>query len=125
MRSGAEGAAGVDDDSERIRIRLFPRRPDPERADADRLVEAPPPILPAVRNLDGDCPAPERLPEPLLPARIRVRRELEAVGAVELLEAGWKELEHHRARLLGALQRDRHRDPAQPVQRNALFSFSK
>src|SRR5205814_2364356 len=95
MRSGAECAAGIDDDGECVRIRLLPRRPDPERPDADRLVKAPPSILPAAGNLDRDRPAPERLPEPLLPARICVRGELEAIGTVELLEAGRKELEHH------------------------------
>src|SRR4029079_842291 len=67
----------------------------------------------------------EGRPEPLLAGRVRVGHELDAVGVVELLEAFREELEHQRARNLGALDRDGRRDAAEPGQRNALFSFWK
>ena len=48
-----------------------------------------------------------------------------AVGVLELLEALREELEHQRARRLGALDRHGRGDAAERAQRNALFSFSK
>ena len=45
--------------------------------------------------------------------------------AVDLLEALGEQLDHGRARLLGALVADFDRDAAERAQRNALFSFSK
>ncbi len=51
VRAGAEGAARIDHDRERVRGRGLPRRPQPERPDPHRPVEAPPPILPAGLDL--------------------------------------------------------------------------
>ena len=57
--------------------------------------------------------AAEEVPEPLLAGRVGVRGELDALGPVDLLEALREELEHGRARLLGALGADLDRDSAQ------------
>ena len=54
--------------------------------------------------------AAERLPDPLLAGRVRVRGELEPAVAFDLLEALREELEHDRTRLLGPRVGDGHRD---------------
>ena len=74
--TGPECAARIDHDRDRPFVRLLPRRPDPERADADGLVELPPAVLPVVLDV-GRRGAAERLPDPLLPGRVRIRGELE------------------------------------------------
>ncbi|MGN6797588.1 MAG: hypothetical protein ACTHKS_05515, partial [Gaiellaceae bacterium] len=56
---------------------------------------------------------------------VGVGRELNAAGPLDFLEPLRKELEHRRARVLGAFVRDFDRDAAEGAQRNALFSFSK
>ena len=66
----------------------------------------------------------EGSPQPLLPRVVGVRDELEPVGVLDLLEALREELEHQRARRLGALDRNGRGD-ATERQRNALFSFWK
>ena len=58
----------------------LPRRPDPERADADGLVELPPAVLPVVLD-DGRRGAAERLPDPFLARSVRVGGELEPAVA--------------------------------------------
>ena len=84
--------------------------------------------LPAVAPVGGDVhgarPA-ERVPQPFLTARIRVRDQLDAVVGVELFEAFGEELEHAGPCFFGALGGDGDRDAAQPAQRNALLSLSK
>ena len=124
VRAGAERAAGVDDDREGIVRRRLPRRSDPERADAHRLVERPPPVLPARLHVRG-ARAAEEVPETLLAARIGVGGELDPLRAVDLLEALGEQLEHDRARLLEPLRPHLDGDSAQAAQRNALFSLSK
>ena len=92
--------------------------------DPDRLVERAPPVLPAPFDVVA-ARAAEEVPEALLSACIRVRSELDALRAVDLLEALGEELEHRRARLLEPLGADLDGDSAQAAQRNALFSLSK
>ena len=128
--AGSERAARIDHDRDRAVVGLLPRRPDPERADADRLVELPPAVLPVVLD-QGRRGAAERLPDPFLAGRVRVRGELEPALAFDLLEALREELDHHRARLFGPSVGDGHRDAAQErhadpgIQRMAFLSFSK
>ena len=124
VRPGAERAPGIDHDDECVVVRRFPRRPDPEAADAHRPVEGAPPVLPAALDVGGS-PAAEERPHALLAGGVGVGGELDAALAVDLLEALGEELEHRRARLLGALVADLDRDAAKRAQRNALFSFSK
>jgi hypothetical protein len=120
MRTRPEREARVDDDRQRIGRRLLPRRPDPERADPDRPVKLAPALLPArLDRLGGD---PRELPaQASLPRRVRVDGEL----AVRFLEPLGVEIEQLRGRLLELVGRNRDDDPAELVQRNALFSFSK
>ena len=72
VRAGAERAARVDDDRERVGGRRLPRRPDPERADPDRPVELAPAVLPARLDVVG-ARAAEEVPETLLAACVRTR----------------------------------------------------
>ena len=83
-----------------------------------------PTVLPALGHVVA-ARATEEVPQALLAARVGVRRELNAFGAVDLLEALGEELEHGRARLLQPLAPDLDRNSAETGQRNALFSFSK
>ena len=125
MAAGAEGAARVDHDRGRVLVGGLPGRADPERADADRLVELAPAVLPVLLDVGGGGAA-ERLPDPLLAGGVRVRRELEcAAVAPELLESLREELEHDRARLLRPGVGDGDRDAAEQRQRIAFLSFSK
>jgi hypothetical protein len=109
MSPGSEGAARVDHDCDRALVRLFPRRPDPEPADADGLVELPPAVLPVLLDV-GNGSAAERLPDPLLAGRVRIGGDLESRSTLDLLEALGEDLEHHRPSLLGAGGRDGDRD---------------
>ena len=87
MAAGAERAARVDHDRERVGVGLLPGWADPERADANRLVELAPAVLPVLFDVRRGGAA-EGLPDPLLAGRVRVRRQLEgAAVAAELLEA--------------------------------------
>ncbi len=123
--AGAEGAARIDHDRDRVAVGLLPRRPDPEPADADRLVELPPAVLPVLLDV-GRRRTAERLPDPLLAGRVRVGRDLEAAVAGDLLEPFREELEHDRPRFLGPGVGDGDRDaPEQGGQRIAFLSFSK
>ena len=108
MRAGAEGAARIDHDGDRVCGRLLPRRPDPQTADADAVVEGAPAVLPAlghVVHLD-DVEAERRL--------VRV----DGVRAVELLDALGEDVEQERELRLSA-------DDDVAPQRNALLSLSK
>src|SRR5437763_1357050 len=116
--------AGIDNDRDRPGGPLLPRLADPELADADGPVELTPATLPPLRDV-APARVPEHLPEPLLAAGIGVGHELDAVGALDLLEAVREELDHPRPRLLGPRNRDLDRDAARGRQRNALFSLSK
>jgi hypothetical protein len=124
VRPGSEGSPGVDHDYERVVVRRFPRRPDPQAADTHRPVERAPPVLPPTFDI-GSAPVPEERPHTLFTRRVGVGGELDATGTVDFLEALRKELEHGRARLLGAFVPDFDRDTPEGAQRNALFSFSK
>ena len=124
MRAGAERAPRVDDDGERVVVGPQPRRPDPQAADADGTVEAPPAVLPPGLDV-GSLAVSEEVPEPLLARRVGVGDELDAGRGLDLFEALREELDHRRARLLGAFVPDLHGDAAEQAQRNALFSFSK
>ena len=57
--------------------------------------------------------------------RVGVRGELDLVAALALLESFRRELQHQRASLFRALQRDADGDAPEAGQRNALFSLSK
>ena len=93
VRAGAERAAGVDHDRERVAGRRPPTAARPRAADADRPVERAPPVLPARLDVGGARAAEER-PDALLAGGVRVGGELDAVRPVDLLEALGEELEH-------------------------------
>src|SRR5205814_7519976 len=98
------GEPRVDIDGDRASGRLHPQRPDPNAADPDGPVEVPPPLLPA--GVDGvGLGGAERSPEALLPTRVGIGDELDAVREVTLLEAFGEELQHQRPRTLRALRR--------------------
>ena len=121
MGAGAEGAAGVDHDRERVRPAAVSHGgPDPERADRDRLVELAPALLPAVLDL-RDAPRPGRLASTRV-GRLSVGGELDGVGALALLEPLGRELDEAGSELLGLSARRR---DGGPDQRKALFSLSK
>jgi hypothetical protein len=121
--SGAERATRIDDDGERVARRRLPRRADPEAAHANRPVEGAPLVLPATVDVRAARAGEER-PETLLPCGVRVRGELDALGAVDLLEPLREQLEHGRASLFETLRPDLDGNAAE-TQRNALFSLSK
>src|SRR5262249_6567104 len=116
--AGADRGARFDHAGRGVVGRIPPRRPDPESADPYRLVKVAPPVLPsrldriAARTAEG-------MPQPLLPQGVGVGGQLDPVGAVELLEARWKQLEQDRPRCLRAPVRQGDRDSSQ---RKALFS---
>src|SRR6476661_537785 len=104
MGSRAEGAARVDHDGDRLRGRALPRGPDPERADADAVVEVAPRVRPALVHLvDRHDVEPER-------RLIGV----DGVAALKLLDALGKDVEQERG--LSA-------DDDVPPQRKALLSL--
>ena len=67
----------------------------------------------------------ERPRDPRPAVRVGVGGELDLRPALALLEPFRRELQHQRASLFRALQRDADRDAAEAGQRNALFSLSK
>ena len=67
----------------------------------------------------------EEMPDLLLACRVGVGDELDTAVALDLLEPLREQLDHGRARLLGAPFENLHGDAAQVAQRNALFSLSK
>jgi hypothetical protein len=88
-------------------------------------VEAAPPLLPvALDGRRGDVGVPERRAQALLARRPGVDGELDRLS-LDLLEPVREELDEDGSRLLDGRPRDRDRDPPQPPQRKALFSFSK
>ncbi len=124
VRAGAERAAGVDDDGERVVRRLSHGGPIQSRPTRTGRWKVAPAVLPAVLDVGGVA-HPEDVPEALLARRVGVGHQLDAAPLLDLLEALGEELDHHRAGLLGAVAADLHRDAPEPAQRNALFSFSK
>jgi hypothetical protein len=120
----AEGAAGVDRDRVGASGAPLPRWDDPEAARLDGPVEALPALLPVDRNLARGDRTEDR-GHPGLPARVGVGGELELLAPLGLLEALGEQRAHVRPRRLGGLAVDGDRDPPEPAQRNALFSFSK
>jgi hypothetical protein len=112
VRTGAEGAAGVDHDRFHAGRRVFPRRPNPEAADDDTVMECPPGVLPALGDLlRGDL---EAFSQPVLAQRVGIDGE----AAVDLLDALWEEIEQLRELGLAAGDDD-------APQRNALFSLPR
>ena len=92
MRTGAERAAGVDHDRPSGIGRLLPGRPDPEPADGDRVMEAPPRVLPSLRH--GLYDGTRELAEKRIDVGDRdVGRQLDHVAVHDLLEPGRHELE--------------------------------
>src|SRR5581483_3262662 len=124
VRARPERAAGVDHDGEQTGVRLLPRRADPEPADTHRRVEGTPLLLPAALDV-GAAHAAEERPQPFLAGGVGVRRELDALGPIDLLEPLREQLDHRRASLLQPRRLDLDGDAAQAAQRNALLSFSK
>src|SRR5262249_55389321 len=121
VRAGTEGAAGIDDDHDPARRRLFPRRPEPDPADLHRPVEGAPALLPA--GLDVVRTRARESSPDALPARaVRGPDQLERAVALHFLEAAGEQLDERRPRFLGPLERDLNGDAPQ---RNALFSLSK
>ncbi len=95
MRTGAERAAGVDHDRASGIGCLLPGRPNPEPADGDRVMEAPPRVLPSPRHrLHHGI---RELTEERIDVRNRnVGRELDHVAVHDLLEPGRHKLEKPR-----------------------------
>src|SRR5918995_964498 len=114
----------VDHDRDPVVGRTLPRGPDPERAGTRRPVEGAPALPPVGRDVVLLCRA-ERAGDARPAVRIGVRRELDLVAALALLEPFRRELQHQRASLLRALLRNADGDAAKAAQRNALFSLSK
>ena len=77
---------------------VLPRRPDPERADPDRVVELAPAVLPAVVDLADGC-VREGREHPL--GGGAVGGELDGAGVLLLLEPLGRELDERRPQLLG------------------------
>ena len=122
VRTGSEREPGVDHDRHETGRGPLPRRPDPERADLDRAVEAHPLALPAVGhgstrmspNLarSRSAPAPSVNATSSSPPRRRARQTLPETARAS------------RASPPRRARRERRRS-AQQAQRKALFSFSK
>jgi hypothetical protein len=85
-----------------------------------------PRVLPAGRHRLGHR-AGESVYDALRFRRCEIRRKLEAVRALPLLEASRRDLEHDRSRLLGSRPPDVDGDTDEVAtgQRNAARSFSK
>ncbi len=110
--AGAEGSPRIDHDRIAALGRVLPRRPDPEAADDDTVVEGAPVALPAVGDrFRGDV---ETLAERELAVAVGVDDET----ALDLLDPLREEIEQLRELGLAACDDD-------ASQRNALFSFSK
>ena len=112
VRAGAECAARIDHDRREALGRLLPRRPDPEAADDDAVVELAPRLLPPFG--EGRRADLEELAERALAGVVGVDGE----AAVDLLDADGKDVEQLRELELATGDED-------ASQRNALFSFSK
>ena len=126
MPAGAEGAAGIDHDRDRVRVRLLPGRADPEPADPDGLVELPPAVLPVLLDV-GDRGAAERLPDPLLAGRVRVRGELEPAARLSISSKPSGKSSSMTARACSARAAGTVTETrlSRRGQRRALLSFSK
>src|SRR5207247_11024560 len=102
----------VDPDRRRLGRRVLPRRPDPETADHDAVVELPPRIFPAFCDF---CTADvEALAQSVLALSVGVDRE----AAVDLLDALREQIEQVCELELAAGDDD-------ASQRKALLSLSK
>src|SRR4051794_31473086 len=102
MSTGAERAAGIDDDHERVVGRLDPGRADPQPSGADRLVERAPSVLPPRLDV-GSLTGAEEVPEALFAGGVGVRGELDTSRLLHLFEALREELDHRRSSVLGAV----------------------
>ena len=117
VRAGAEGAAGVHDDGQRVCRRLLPRRADPERPDPGAAVKRSPPILPPRLELGRARRGEGRKhAEP----RVGVGGELDLVPTLFLLEALRRQFDEARPQLLDLGTRDADRGADQ---RKALLSL--
>ena len=65
------------------------------------------------------------MPDLLLARSVGIGDQLYPAVVLDLFESFREQLDHRRARLLGAPLADLHGDPPQVAQRNALFNFSK
>jgi hypothetical protein len=124
MAAGPERARRLDNDRDRVVRRSLPRRPDPERTDANGPVELPPAFLPAARDLGLDNMR-EGGPYRGRSGFIGVSRQLDPAVSIPLLEPAREEVEEGGARDLRLGRRDLDRDPPEPAQRKTLFSLSK
>ena len=124
MRTGAERAAGVDDDRRCVDRRRLPRRPEPHATRPHRSVELAPAVLPARLDV-GDVRVRKRLSDRGFPGGVDVRRKLDVAAVVDLLEAVRRKVEKACDRVLALRPRNAQRDPDEPAQRNALLSRSK
>jgi hypothetical protein len=106
--AGAERAARIDHDGDRVGRRLLPRRPDPAAPDPDAVVIGAPSVLPTLGHVVHfqDVEPERRL--------VGVDR----VGAVELLDALREDVKEQRELGLAA-------DDDVALQRKALLSLSK
>jgi hypothetical protein len=95
------------DDGHAAFVRLFPRRADPEPADAHRLMKTLPGLVPSCIHI-ARGPRPENLPEALLAPGLRVGGELDPAVHRDLLESFGEELDQEGARLFGTLRGDAH-----------------
>jgi hypothetical protein len=130
MRAGSECAARVDHDlgDARPHGRLLPRRPDVQAAaHEDGHMEALPALGPVVRHLLAADPNPASadvgfaLRQRRQLAGCAVERVLDPTGAVDLLEAGRRELEQRGEDGLGVVGGGPY---GQPDQRNARLTFA-
>lgn len=97
MGTRPERATGIDDDGHRVPRRFLPRWTNPERTDADRIVELPPAVLPAFLDL-GRARVGERGEH--AQRRLAVGGELDLLPTLVLLEAAGCQLDEARPELL-------------------------
>jgi hypothetical protein len=121
MSTGAEGSARIDHDGRRVGRRVLPRRPDPDRADRDAVVEVAPALGPVLAYIDRNRTGEGGAQAPLA-RRVGVDGQLEPVRPIDLLEAVREQLQNRGTRLLGPVEID---ENGEAPQRNALFSFWK
>src|SRR5207248_9978325 len=114
VRARAEGAARIDRDRRDAGRRLLPRRPDPEAADDDAVVEVAPRVLPPLRDGRRGC-ALEPLAQGALPSLVGV----DGVALVQLLHPVREQVEQQRELALAAGE-----DDSPDQRRKTPLSFS-
>ena len=109
MSARPEGAAGVDHDGTRRIRRRHPRRAEPEPAGGHRVVEAAPRLLPPLgdRRHDGVGQLREERFEPV---ERDVRRELDRIARLALLDPGGHERKEPSPQWLGVVTAGEDRD---------------